>query len=383
MPRRFGRLLALVRLGAAAIASLAVAQLGSTREPQPVGSARLNGRVVADDNGAPVRRAYVSLFGVLPSAQDAGAGPVSIARHAETDDAGRCDFADLPAGSYRLDVAPMNGFVPSASPRVVVLTTERTLEMAIRLDRTGAIAGRIADESGDLVLGATVHALRRNNFDGYLAVANPGSPATIDDLGQFRIFNLPPGEYYVVATYRRPRGDPKDAPRSGYASTYYPGFLSIDDARPVVVRAGQDSASVNFTLAPSHLATVVLRAVDSRGSPSRTRGATDADCPDRGVFTNANAQGRAAGGRNVCSYWRPSRQLLPHCRHQPEDGRRGLRQPDNRSRRRVADGSNQHRHEGLRARSYRVAASRCEQRSFTSERRCVGKSSVRQVRSYV
>jgi hypothetical protein len=40
-----------------------------------------------------------------------------------------------------------------------------------------------------------------------------------NDLGEFRLSHLPPGEYYVVAHGPLPRNI-QSAPRSGYATTY-------------------------------------------------------------------------------------------------------------------------------------------------------------------
>ncbi len=139
--------------------------------------------------------------------------------------------------------------------------------MTIRLDRAGAIEGRIQDENGDGLPGAQVQAVRRLSVGGHMTLATSGASATTNDLGQFRLFNLPAAEYYVVATYMRWQRDIDPAPRSGYANTYYPGSPSLRGARAVVVRAGRDSKRVNFTLAPCRLARLSIHPVYSVGVP--------------------------------------------------------------------------------------------------------------------
>ena len=115
-------LLALLSLSAVAIVSPSLAQSAPQRsELQPTGSARITGRVVASDNGAPVRRAQVRLSGVPANTQTAGPKRPYVQRDVETDDNGTFDFAGLPAGSYSVSVARTNGFLELARARQAVV----------------------------------------------------------------------------------------------------------------------------------------------------------------------------------------------------------------------------------------------------------------------
>ena len=222
-------------------------------QAQPSGSAELVAIVIAADGAAPVRRARLTLSG-------------AITRHAETDSTGRFDFTNLPAGTYRLLVEPTSGFAGLFDNRPVMLVEGRTLNLTVRVERTGVISGRIIDETGEPVLGVQVEALRWRPFDRQ--PAGPVAHATTDDLGQFRLFNLVAGDYYVVATYPRFRNDDAEAAsRTWYASTYYPGSSSFRDARQIVVRRGQESPNVDFSLSTVPVARVVIVAVDSHGVP--------------------------------------------------------------------------------------------------------------------
>jgi hypothetical protein len=273
MLRRIAFLLSLAALSAIAMATSAVAQPQPAGAQPPLsGSARLTGRVVAADNGKPVRRAHVGLAG-LPESQRNAPTRVTVSRTVETDVDGRFDFADLPAGWYTIDVREASGFAWWAPRKNATLTEGQTVEMTVRLERTGAIEGRIQDERGDGLPGTQVHALRRVTIGDHTAQLTSVGSATTDDRGAFRLFNLRAGEYYVVATSTRSDGPivadgpPKPVPVSGYANTYYPGSQTLRGARVVVVRSGRDSTRVNFALAPCRLARLSISAVDSRGLP--------------------------------------------------------------------------------------------------------------------
>jgi hypothetical protein len=88
-----------------------------------------------------------------------------------------------------------------------------------------------------------------------------------DDRGGFRIFNVPAGEFYVVATYRRRQPDVDPMPQLGFTNTYHPNAITLDHARPIVVRAGRDTRRVDVAFARRRLVKVFVRAVNSQGDP--------------------------------------------------------------------------------------------------------------------
>ena len=255
-------LLALLSLSVVAIASPALAQSTPQRpEPQPTGSARITGRVLANDNGAPVRRAHLRLSGFPTERPSDGPNRPHLQREAETDDNGAFDFAGLPGGSYHISVAGTNGFLGLERARPAIVVEGRALDVLIRLERTGAIVGRIADTNGEGLLGIEIVALQKNDFRGHITLVPVySSRASTNDLGQFRLFNLPPGEYFVVATPAHAPRDVGTTRRSGFVTTYYPGTQARRNARLVVVRAGRDVANVNFSLASGPLARVAIDA---------------------------------------------------------------------------------------------------------------------------
>ena len=62
---------------------------------------------------------------------------------------------------------------------------------------TGAITGRIFDR-GQPARGVLVRAMRASFFDGRRSLAM-ADYARSDDLGEYRLFGLAPGSYYVIS----------------------------------------------------------------------------------------------------------------------------------------------------------------------------------------
>jgi protocatechuate 3,4-dioxygenase beta subunit len=247
--------------------------LGPNRQPK-TGTGRIKGRVVSGETGAAVRRAQVRITG-----QDIGM------KAAMTDPDGRYEFRDLPAGRFNLTVTK-SGFVtmqygqnrPFEPGRPIELAEAQVLDKAdVTLPRGSVLSGRVVDEFGEPVADANVSAMRMQFVNGRRRLTNVGRFAQSNDLGQFRLYGLPPGEYYVSATLRSmdmmidmmggPGGPVGSNPSSGYAPTYYPGTPSPQDAQRVTVAVGQELGSVDIALQPVKLAKITGTAIGSDGKP--------------------------------------------------------------------------------------------------------------------
>jgi carboxypeptidase family protein len=71
--------------------------------------------------------------------------------------------------------------------------------LVLRLDPTGVIAGQVSDEDQEPVSGLEVFALRINFQPGGRKQVTTSGRTVTDDLGNFRLPNLPAGSYYVSA----------------------------------------------------------------------------------------------------------------------------------------------------------------------------------------
>jgi protocatechuate 3,4-dioxygenase beta subunit len=254
-------------------------QLPGAGRQMKTGTGRIKGRLVAAETGAPLRRAQVRL-----------SGPDVMPKIVFTDTEGVYEFRDLPAGKFTI-TATKSGFVnvgygqtrPFEAPKSLELREGQSIDRVdITLPRGSAISGRIADEFGEPLADATVTALRSTWSNGRRRLQPTGRTATTNDLGQYRIFGLPPGEYYVSATLRGSQemivtemamvamstgGPAPDTPRSGYAPTYYPGTSSGSEAQRVALSVGQEVQNADFGLLPVRLAKVTGTVVGSDGRP--------------------------------------------------------------------------------------------------------------------
>jgi hypothetical protein len=235
-------------------------------EEAPKGTAVLRGYVLAADTGAPIRRAQVR-----------ASAPDADTRMTTTDEQGRFELKELAGGRYTV-TASKGGFVtlqygqrrPSERGTPIDLPAGQTLEkLVIGLPRGSVIAGRIVDEFGEPLTGAQVSVQRYAYVNGVRQLRPSGQGDRTDDQGAFRIFGLPPGEYYVAATLREDRGPrmnaDDDAAASGYAPTYYPGTTSVGGAQRVTVGLGEEVGGVAFGLTLVPLARISGRVIGPSG----------------------------------------------------------------------------------------------------------------------
>jgi hypothetical protein len=235
--------------------------------PVPTGTGAVSGRVTVAGAGTPLRHAQVMLTGT----------DAPIRRTTTTDGEGRYRIADLPAGRYFL-TGNKAGYVsaqygqrrPNEPGTAVQLSDGQSMTgVNLALPRGGVIAGRVIDEFGEPIARASVQALRYFYGPDGQRRPQPNQGSTTDDLGQFRLFGLPPGEYVVSASGQPgfAMGGPGVVDTGAtYLTSYFPGTPNIDDAQMVPVAAGQE-ASVQFALSVGRLSRVAGTVVDSSGKP--------------------------------------------------------------------------------------------------------------------
>jgi hypothetical protein len=242
---------------------------GETARPRPPADAAENtsvikGRVI-DADGRPLSQALVQVFGSL--ARDP--------RSESTDTDGRYEAGGLSADSYTV-IASKTGYATTefgqrrisySGTKVRVGVGEVVERIDFTLPHAGAITGRVSDENGDPVQGATVSLLRLQFANGRRTLVDAGRGRRTNDLGRFRLFSVQPGRYALVAAaattgaFRLP----------GYAPTYYPGSLAAGDAQLVTVAPGSQDTVVELRLIPGRVAKVSGAAFDSSDQPYRGR----------------------------------------------------------------------------------------------------------------
>jgi hypothetical protein len=194
-----------------------------------------------------------------------------------TDSEGRYEFANVFAGTYRV-TAGIAGYLPMefgqrrAFERGISLTlTDRGMldKIDITLARSGAIMGRIADENGDPVEGAMVQLFQARVVNGrrqLVAVPNV-AVRTSNDLGNYRLFGIAPGQYIVSAASGLSVSRTVSEGIPGFAPVYAPNTPSPAEARPILVGLSQEVTDFDITLLPLRTARISGLAVNSHGAP--------------------------------------------------------------------------------------------------------------------
>ncbi len=231
------------------------------RVPPP--TCMVSGRVITAAEGSPLKSARVFLL--LERSESTKRQMFA----STTDSDGHFLLKDVPPGRYRF-VATRPGFVNqpyqargSDDGALLSLTSgEKVSDVLFRMIASGVITGRVINDEGEGVVHAQVMALRAPSEDEIedQGAMNPQQPAVrpelwpvasvqTDDRGQYRIFGLKPGDYYIRAENSF---DPDNNIRvdesfwvqqlegSEYAPAYYPGVTQSSQAQVASVKAGDE-----------------------------------------------------------------------------------------------------------------------------------------------
>jgi hypothetical protein len=230
------------------------------RQPANTGTVEV---IVSGSDGRPLERVNVRLT--------ADSVPITAAT---TDTGGRVVFRALAAGHYAVE-ARRNGYLTRDwdGGAYTAATTNFSLGdppplnpanhiVRLRLVPEGIITGRVRDSKGRALPGASVSLVRINYQFAQRYLYSFRSVST-NDLGEYRIFGLPAGEYYV-----RVDNNPGDTPT--YVSrTYYSGANEIRDATLIAIKEGQEVGGINLDVTPVRGVTISGTVVNTQtgGAP--------------------------------------------------------------------------------------------------------------------
>jgi 5-hydroxyisourate hydrolase-like protein (transthyretin family) len=231
----------------------------------------IRGTVIDSKTGQPLNGATVALH----SLQGSGEGN-SVTTSAD----GRFSFAGLGAGRYGLS-ASHNGYLDSAGDRgrpladlasksgmTISLTAGQEIDdVVLRLTPTGVIAGRITSERDEPMPGVQVQTLKSSYANGYREFTDARAGFT-DDRGEFRIWGLAPGQYYVRATNPR-RWAMGSVPREIYVPMFFPGVTDPGRSQAVELHSGEEVNGIYLMLTPSRTVHVKGRVLTTNATPAK------------------------------------------------------------------------------------------------------------------
>ena len=201
---------------------------------------------------------------------------------AMTDSSGHFSFRDLPPGRYTVRVEkegyfalPLNGNASTQISKAIVLQEGKTAAPEeFAMVKGGVIAGRIRDPNSQPISGMNVAVYRVTYNNGRKIWASVNSKAT-DDRGEYRIFWIAPGQYYVGVTPRTP--GPTPGPQDTWARTFFPGAIEPADALPVELKDGGEAAGTDITVRTQAQAMFKISGVviNSTARPNASTGVVD------------------------------------------------------------------------------------------------------------
>jgi len=161
---------------------------------------------------------------------------------------GKFVVLNLEEGAYRVSIS-MNGYVrqdygqrvfPGQGTPLTLGRGEVLKDIVVNLTQTGTIDGRITDTNGQPAPNVPVQLMRLNYTSNGQRTFTGTSRATTNDRGEYRLFWITPGRYYLAAGTNLGEGTPINLPDT-YLFTYYPGTQDVSRASTIDVKPGSEN----------------------------------------------------------------------------------------------------------------------------------------------
>ena len=291
-------------------------QSPQTSQQTASAKATIEGTVTRADNGQPLRNARVTLTssgarGQAPLLSGLAAGDtrfvanlVGAVATVVSDSNGRFTITGVEPGQYEIS-AERDGFVrseygqrtPIGNGIAIPVSSNQRLTLDLKMLQASVVSGRVITSEGEPAAQATVQAYTYQYSNGQRSLAEVKTTQT-NDLGEYRLFWLEPGEYFVSVTTNQPednlpastvdvsqsrggrggrggaavqilttalaeRGGPIIQALGGTTNppVFYPGTMDPDGAVPISVGAAVEVRGTDFNLRQQRSATVSGRVV--------------------------------------------------------------------------------------------------------------------------
>jgi hypothetical protein len=271
-------------LGPTMLLVMSALALGQQTVDPPPGRAAIEGTVINAQNGRVIPRANVVLRSIKK--------PVE-ARSVQADGVGHFLFKSVAPGTYRLSAERQSFFSDSSrrafQPRLEVSAGDHRQGILVRLLPTSVVTGQIVDENSDPMQHVQVKLLARAYRGGRMVLDIEGIGLT-DDQGVYRIYDVRPGSYYVLAEVTpelqatglqviattgivgllQVSGAHEGAPERdiAFAPLFYPDTTDFLEAQPLAVNPG-DEVHANFILMAMPVVSIKGRVINGlNGAPA-------------------------------------------------------------------------------------------------------------------
>jgi hypothetical protein len=243
------------------------AQSKTSSQKTGTASGQISGHIYRADTGAPIVKAEVVLIPVNGTGSEAE----GERRYTLTGTDGFYTFGHVAVGTCVVHTSPQ-GFVSryfddaasSEDSRILAVGSGEALErIDIRVVSEGVISGTVLDEDNQPLVGVPVQAVRLSYERGGRRRETPQAAVNTDDLGNFRLYRLPPGNYFVRIENTSIN---VQTGRQVTQRAYYPGTVSIENAQPLKVADGSEVSGIRFSVIAAPTYSVTGNIVDASGS---------------------------------------------------------------------------------------------------------------------
>ena len=211
-----------------------------------------------------------------------------------TDERGRFSFNDVEPGTYKVMFSG-NGYArqdygqrtSAGGVPMTLAPGQAKTDIVMRMMAVAALSGRIRDAVGQPVAGVTVQLFRFTYDETGQRKIQRVTGTRSDDRGEYRMYYLSPGRYYMSAGNQPGENQQNIGVPSGleallfgpgyssanrvaqnYTLMYYPGAPDENSATPIEVQSGADVQGIDVFVNPQQSYRVRGRVVDSKtGQP--------------------------------------------------------------------------------------------------------------------
>lgn len=280
------------------------------RLPQQQDKGSVAGTVIDAVTEQPLKGAEIRLRNI-PSAASPASQPAAQSipqpTSTSTDASGHFQFENLSPGRYVL-LAFHDGYVNNnrayadlRGRSLSVAPGQHLTDIVVRLVPNGAIAGHITNEAGQPMRGVAVEAMKSSYLQGRRELRQVAQ-ALATDSGDYQIPALVPGKYFIRA---KPPASlkPKSADDKAYVPLFYPAATDQARSVPLVLRAGEDLAGIDFNLVPVHTVHIRGRVINARTSlPSKEASITLLSDQGETIFSIGSPSQTLSGSQDTFDF---------------------------------------------------------------------------------
>lgn len=225
--------------------------------------ASVAGVVLDRGSGLPLDKALVTL-----SSEEAE----PLVARALTDANGGFVFSNVPPGRYEIQAysrghtgAVYGAETKNHAPGIITLHAgEKRQELVLRLEALGSVSGVVTDEDGDPLPGVMVSLLMQSYSRGRPQFGSR-AVAKADDRGVYRVYDVYPGRYIVMANGRdhqafrmQPEASMGKPPQeqTKFGVQFYPGTDRLSSAAVMAIEPGKEVRGIDFHLSAAFSATL-------------------------------------------------------------------------------------------------------------------------------